>query len=239
MYPTLAMSEGMQRSSRPMTDRPPPMSDRYEALPSVGQLPGWIWRRLPRAAKLGVALLPVAVVALVLLLGPGIDESKDERARNQARSLEQARAERVAALRAEQRPRFGRGTPAGPTLAARAALLDAASGAVARDARARVAAGKLDGPIRGVTCEPYPRTVEQSGAHRDPERRFGTYACLAVTSQVAASEINDPSSIGHPYRLRIDFESGRYAFCKVSGRAGEGSIGRQPLVPVPPACSGA
>ena len=44
--------------------------------------------------------------------------------------------------------------------------------------------------------------------------------------------------IGHPYRMRVDFESGRIVFCKISGRAGEGSIGTQPVVTVPRACGG-
>jgi hypothetical protein len=231
MYPTCVMAEGMQGSSRTV-------SERYEPLPGVTGLPRWIWRRLPRAGRVALALLPVAVLALVLLLGPGIDESKDERARSEAESRQRARAERIAQLRAEQRPRFGREAPAGANLPARAGLLDAATLAVTEDARGRVAAGELDGPIRRVACEAYPRTVEQSGAHLDPGRRVGTYSCLAVTADARATEHNEASAIGHPYRARIDFETGRYAFCKVSGRAGEGSIGRQPLVPVPRACGG-
>ena len=50
--------------------------ERYDALPGIGALPAWIWRRLPRAGRIAVAMLPVVVVALIVLLGPGIDESK-------------------------------------------------------------------------------------------------------------------------------------------------------------------
>jgi hypothetical protein len=218
----------------------PSQSDpgRYEALPGLTGLPSWIWRRLPRPAKVGVALIPFLVVGLVLALGPGIEQGKERRASAQAERLAEARAERVERLGREQRPRFGAGEPAAASLAGRRRLLDRGAAAVFADARARVAAGALDGPIRRVECEPYPRTVDGRGAHEDPSRRFGRYACLAVTSDFAPGEANEGGMIGHPYRMRIDFGTGRYAFCKVSGRPGEGSIGTTPLVPVPRACGG-
>jgi hypothetical protein len=212
--------------------------DRYEPLPGVAGLPGWVWRKLPRAGRIALALLPVAVVALVIVLGPGIDEAKDERAQAERARLAQLEAERVERLRAEQRPRFGRGDSAGADLAARAALVAALPAAIQADARRRVAAGTLDGPIRAVECEPYPRTVEGRGAHLDPSRPSGRYACLAVTREVQATESNEAAVIGHPYRVEVDFDTGRYAYCKVSGRAGEGSIGRQAVVPVPAVCGG-
>jgi hypothetical protein len=211
---------------------------RYEALPGLTGLPSWIWRRLPRPVKVGVALLPFVAVGLVLALGPGIEEGKEKRASAQAERLAEARAERVERLRREQRPRFAAGEPAAASLAGRRRLLDRAAAAVFADARARVAAGGLDGPIRRVECERYPRTVDGRGAHEDTSQRFGRYACLAVTSEFAPGEANEGGMIGHPYRMRIDFGTGRYALCKVSGRAGEGSIGTTPLVPVPRACGG-
>jgi hypothetical protein len=213
-------------------------SDRYEPLPGVAGMPKWVWGKLPRAGRIGVALLPFAIVALILLLGPGIDESKDRRAEAQRQQQAQQTAERVAQLRAEQRPRFERGTPAGRDLAARASLVASLPIAIQADARQRVAAGALDGPIRSVECEPYPRSVDGQGAHLDPSQTTGRYSCLAVTRAVQATERNEAASIGHPYRVLVHFDTGRYAFCKVSGRPGEGSIGREILVPVPEACGG-
>jgi hypothetical protein len=215
-----------------------PASDRYEALPGLTGLPSWIWRRLPRAGKVGVALLPVVAVGLALALGPGIERGKEERATAEAQRLEQARATRIERLRREQRPRFGRGAPAIGSVAARERLLADAAAAVRRDARARVEAGALRGPIERVACEPYPRSVVRGGAHQDPSRRFGRYACLAVTSEIRASEVNEGGIIGHPYRLRVDFDRGLYAYCKVSGRPGEGSLATTPHVSVPPVCGG-
>jgi hypothetical protein len=212
--------------------------DRYEPLPGLTRLPAWIWRRLPRAAKVGVALLPLVAVGLVLALGPGIERDKEERASAEAQHLEQVRAERVERIRREQQPRFGRGEAAPASLPARRRLLSEAAVAVRGDARARVEAGTLSGPVRSVQCEPYPRTVERSGAHQDLSRSVGRYACLAVTAEIGATAEHEAGAIGHPYRLQIDFESGRFAFCKVSGRAGEGSIGQAPVVHVPAACGG-
>jgi len=213
-------------------------SDRYEPLPGIAGLPGWIWRRLPPPAKVALALLPFVAIALIVALGPGIDRSKDERARAEAARIEQALAARDERIRREQRPRFASGTAAGGSPAARNRLLGEASAAVRADARARVAAGTLRGPIRGVDCEPYPRTVSGGGAHADPTRRYGRYACLAATTEFGRSPIHEAGAVGHPYRLRIDFETGRFAFCKVVGRAGEGAISDRAPVPVPGACGG-
>jgi hypothetical protein len=213
-------------------------SDRYEPMPGVAGLPKWVWGKLPRSGRIALALLPFAIIALVLLLGPGIDESKDRRAEAERQQRAQQTAERVAQLRAEQRPRFERGTPAGRDLAARASLVASLPIAIQADARQRVAAGALDGPIRSVECEPFPRSVDGRGAHLDPSQATGRYSCLAVTSTAPATERNEASSIGHPYRVLVHFDTGRFAFCKVTGRPGEGSIGREIPAPVPEACGG-
>jgi hypothetical protein len=223
----------------PVQEPSRPEGDRYEPLPGIAGLPGWVWRRLPKAGKAAIALFPFVVIALVILLGPGIDRSKEDRERAQSERLARHRAERMARLRVEQRPRFGRGTPAGPDVARRTALLGEARAAVEIDARRRVAAGSLDGPVRRVECEPYPRTVEGKGAQLDPARETGRYSCLAITHDVPAGERAEALAIGHPYRMKIDFKSGRYALCKIAGRAGEGSLSAAAVVTVPRACGGA
>jgi hypothetical protein len=226
------MAGGTQDPSQGMA------SDRYEPLPGIAGIPKWVWGKLPRAARVAIALLPFAIIALILLLGPGIDEAKDRRAAAEREQRAQQAAERVAQLRAEQRPRFERGPPAGRDVAARSALVASVPVAVQADARRRVAAGALDGPIRSVECEPYPRSADGRGAHLDPSQPTGRYSCLAVTRAVPATEHNEASSIGHPYRVLVHFDTGRFAFCKVSGRPGEGSIGRHIPVTVPEACGG-
>jgi hypothetical protein len=117
---------------------------------------------------------------------------------------------------------------------------------VLADARRRAAAGELDGPIRDVTCEEYPRSVAGRGADQDLSKPAGNYSCIAVTARFSGSEGGDQAAyaqseagvIGHPYRIRIAFGSGRYAFCRVSGRPGEGSLQALQAVTVPRVCGG-
>jgi hypothetical protein len=71
-----------------------------------------------------------------------------------------------------------------------------------------------------------------------PSRRTGRYACIAVTSDIPATSGNRSGVVGHPYRARIDFTNGRYAFCKIRGRPGELAVRARPPVPVPRACGG-
>src|SRR5262245_26327434 len=162
-------------------------------------LPAWTWRRLPRAGKVAVALAPVVGVVLVLTLGPGIERSKREREQAEAARIERARAQYIAQAREEQRPRTG-DVFAGD----RGRALAAVSSAVRADAAARVAE-----PILRVDCAPYPTGA--TGAD-------GRYECLAVTADVPATARSPAGARGHAYRVRIDFENGRYAFCKLAPR---------------------
>jgi hypothetical protein len=215
--------------------------ERYEPLPGVVDLPGWIWRRMGRGVRIGLAAGLVALAALAVALVPGIRESQEERERAEQRELAESRAELVRRLRAEQRPRFGRAAvaPAGAgaeeRLAARAALMDGMSAAILDDARRRVRAGALEGPILRAECEPFPRSVDAVGADEDLTRRRGRYSCLAVTAEFERSEESIGGLIGHQYRTQADFASGRYAYCKVAGQSGPS---REQLATTPPVCGG-
>jgi hypothetical protein len=203
-------------------------SGRYDPLPDLSQLPAWVWHRLPSAGKVALAAAPLVIVAAVLALAPGIDGAKDERAHTEAQRAAQARAAHIREVRALQQPRFAAGAPAGVDPAARERLVQATAASVLTDARSRIAR-----PIRRVACQPFP-----VGTSADPSARYGSYACLAVTRDVPPGARNHAAAIGYPYRLRIDFNSGRYALCQVVGRAGEGMIGTQPLVTLSPSCGG-
>ena len=166
--------------------------------------------RVARMAAVA-AVLTVAAAAGVLI--PVIREAQQERAEADGRASAAAEEQRIRALQAEQRPRFGRATGTGRVEAA--ANLRAA---IRADALARVRAGALTGPIQGVECERFPRTVGEVAPERDPALSRGRYACVAVTAQFAGNDEVEGDSIGHPYRALLDFETGRYAFCKVTGR---------------------
>jgi hypothetical protein len=211
-------------------------------MPGIAELPRWLWRRAGRGARIGLVVAAVALVAAAAALIPGMLESKEERSEAERRERAQARAELIERLRQEQRPRFRRSastaaasaTPA-ERLAARTALMDDVTAAILADARARVRRGELDGPIRRLDCEPYPRSVDAVPAHRDLARGTGRYACVAVTSEFGQSGETARGVLGHTYRVMADFETGRYAFCKVSGQAGPS---REQLVTTPRACGG-
>jgi hypothetical protein len=213
-------------------------NDRYEPLPGLVELPSFVWRRLPRAARFAVAGLALAAVVGAVILIPVIQRSNEEHER--AEAAESARIQRqiLAETRREQRPRFDRGPAAGRDVEARHALVLSAIGSIRADASTRAAAGELNGPILSVQCEPYPPTGGRAPADEIPSRRTGRYSCLAVTSHIPATPGNPPGVVGHPYRARIDFGSGRYAFCKIRGRPGELAVKARRPVPVPRVCGG-
>jgi hypothetical protein len=211
----------------------------YEPLPDLSAMPGWIWRRLPRAGKVAVAAAPVVAVALVVAFGPGIERSKQEHVARQSQARAATLAARAERLRAEQRPRRGAAMPAGADVDARGRLLGEVEAAIGADARARVAGGALAGPILRVECDPFPRTLGGTAPHDDTGVRAGRYACLAVITDLDAGRSRPAGSNGHPYRARIDFRTGGYAFCKIAGSPGKTIVAAgDPLVPIPRACGG-
>ena len=202
---------------------------RYEPLPGLAALPGWAWRRAGHGARIGAAVALLVVIAAGVMLVPALrDAARDQEAALQRERAGQ-RAELARVLAAEQRPRRGRSRSVAPTLAARASLMEDIGAAIAADARARVRRGELDGRIRRAECEPFPRTVDGRGADRDLSRRRGRFSCLAITSEFSGGVI------GHQYRVLADFETGRYAFCKVAGQSGPS---RDQLATTPRACGG-
>jgi hypothetical protein len=218
------------------------VSDRYQPMPGVAELPAWLWRRMGRGGRAG------ALVAVILALGagaallPGILESKEERAEAERRARAERRAELVRRLEAEQRPRFRRSAAVAPRgaaeaaqLEARAALMEELPAEILSDARARVRRGQLDGRVDRVECEPFPRSLDAVGADEDLSRRTGRYSCVAVTADFGTGEPGATGIIGHQYRVQVDFRDGRYAFCKVSGQAGPS---REQLVTTPKPCGG-
>jgi hypothetical protein len=214
------------------------VDDRYEPLPGFFELPGYLWRKLPRAGKIAAAILGVGLIALAVALSPVIQSSKEHHARKEAAARAQLERQQIAAIRREQRPRFDRGTPAGSDLAARGALLGSAMASIQADASKRAAAGEFNGPILRVTCEKFPPSATSVPADKDPSKATGRYKCLAVTSDIPATAGNRNGVVGHPYRAKINFDNGRYAFCKTRGRPGELAIRAPTGLHLPKVCGG-
>jgi hypothetical protein len=224
------------------TEQDPRQRDRYEPMPGIADLPRWLWRRTGRTARLAALGVVIVLVGAAAALVPVILESKEDQAEADRRDRAERRAELIQRLETEQRPRHRRSAsvaPPGATateqLEARSTLVDELNAEILADARARVRRGDLDGPIRRVECEPFPRSVDGVGAHEQLGRRTGRYACVAVTAEFGTGEVGATGVIGHQYRTMVDFETGRYAFCKVSGQAGPS---REQLVTTPKVCGG-
>jgi hypothetical protein len=199
-------------------------SDRYEPAPAFIELPGWLWRRTSTALKLGAGAVPVLVIAGAVAAAVASRRDAQRADAAAARRAAAVHREEVANVRAEQRPRFGR------SHGDRAAMAAGLSDAILADARARVRAGDLKGPILRVACERFPKTVGHVPLERD--RR---YSCVAVTAEIARSKGGEAGAIGHPYRAFMHFGTGRYAFCKISARL---DPVKNPEVTTPKACGG-
>jgi hypothetical protein len=204
---------------------------RYEPLPGLAELPAWLWRRAGRAVRIAAALMLLGAVAFAVALVPSLRESAREQDEATARARAAQRAELVRRLQAEQAPRRGRSGAIAPAsadaadrLAARAGVMDDLAVAITADARARERRA-----IDRTDCEPYPRTVDGTGAHEILARRRGRYLCVAVAAEF------EGGVIGEQYRALVDFQSGRYAFCKVISKMGPT---REQLVTTPRACGG-
>ena len=161
----------------------------------------------------------------------------------QARAEREHDAQRVAELQAELRLREGRGPAArgltgAQAIEARQALAAQLADDVRADAVSRVQAGEFTQSVSRVECERFPRRANNTDPALDPRQPTGRYACLAITADAPPSETQNPSSIGYPYRALVHFGSGRYAFCKISGRPGEGGLTGELPVRVPTACGG-
>ena len=221
--------------------------DRYEPLPSLPELPGFLLRKLTaggrrRVAIGGVFLVVAAVVAAVFVVPQLRSRQHDEA----TRADRHATAE-LAALRAryarEARPIQGTGAAAAgrdgaEALTARRELVTGLQAAVLADARDRAGRGELHAHYRLASCAGYPKQVHERPPADDVARSTAVFECIAAASKVAQDATTSGSLIGQPYRARVDFTHGRYAFCKIVQQPGELSIQRERVLKVPPACGG-
>ena len=214
------------------------VNDRYEPLPGFFELPVWLWRKLPLWGKVAVAALGAGLVVLAIVLSPVIQRSKERHAAEEAALSARIQRQLIADIHREQRPRFARGTPAGADVPARERLVASAAASIQADADKRAAAGEFHGPTLRVECHPYPRSSSSVPADQVPSKATGLYSCLAVTSEIPATSGNRAGVVGNPYRTKVDFRTGRYAFCKIRGRPGELAVRSDPRIQVPRACGG-
>lgn len=212
--------------------------ERYEPLPGIASLPGWIWRRLGRAGQIALAGVLAAVAVAAMLAAPDIRTANEERASEDRRAQERARVARTRELRELVRPRRmavaadDPSRPAATRRRTRAGMVAALRRAVARDSRRR----DRDS-IEEVSCQPAAGEPARAPA-ANLAAASARLSCLAVTTSFSPGDASEGGRIGNPYRAVVDFERGRVTYCRSYGRPGEASLERRIPVTLPRACGG-
>jgi hypothetical protein len=166
----------------------------------------------------GAAVLFVVLGAAAAIGLPQLAEDREAARERERRAAAERRAEFLASLDREQRPRRGSGRPdpgsgASPArrTEARRALLIAAETDIGRDARRRTRRN-----VRGVDCEPFPRTLSRTDPAAELARRAAAYDCVAVTARFGATSLpGGRGIIGIPFRLVVRFDRGGFAWCRI------------------------
>jgi type II secretory pathway pseudopilin PulG len=189
-------------------------------------------RRLVVAAVAAVALLGAAAAVIV----PSVQDSKrraDARARIESQATF-ARERRRLALDQRLHSAVAPGSRARlralPSAELAARLRSDLEASITADARARVRARTLQGPILRTQCSAV------GGAAGPP---LGRYSCVAVNSEILRSTPTPAGALGYPFWAIVDFRHLSYRWCKLNPQAGEGSAtpGSVRLaVPLPRGC---
>jgi hypothetical protein len=204
----------MEQRKHPWT--PPGQGERYDPLPAFLALPARGFRKLsPRGRRVVVALV-VASVAAIAVAWPYVQRDRRAGERERAAIAAEHRAASLRALVADQRPRHavlappirrridkvgGLQAPAAATLVA--TELEAG---IAKDVRARIAAGKLDGPLLETSCDP----VTQRS------RLGANYNCFALTGRTESGD--RVLEQGYRFSARAQLPAGTLAWCKENPR---------------------
>jgi len=195
---------------------PPGQGERYDPLPAFLALPARGYRKLsPRGRRIVLALVLVGVTA-VALAWPYVQRDRRAGERERAAVAAERRAASLRALVEDQRPRHALLTPSirgridkiGGLQAPAAAALAATEleAGIAKDVRARIAAGELDGPLLETSCDPV--------THRS--RLGANYNCFALTSRTDAGE--RVLEQGYRFSARAQLPAGTLAWCKENPR---------------------
>ena len=155
-------------------------------------------------------------IAGIAVAWPYVQRDRRAGERDRAAIAAQHRAASLRALREDQRPRHDLLSPAVraqvhaggglQTAAAANAVATQLEASIATDVRARIAAGKLDGPLLETTCRPV--TV------RSPQG--ANYNCFALTARTDTGE--RVLEEGYRFSARAQLPGGTLAWCKENPR---------------------
>lgn len=166
----------------------------------------------------------LVIAGLLALLIPPLQHGKEEGAAKLAREHAAQVRQEAARLRTDQRVHRATFTTTAPVVE----LEDA----ITADARARVAAGTLKGPIQTTTCKP-----AGVGSMRYPQSTV--YNCFVATNANAPGEGKDVLGIGYPFIATIYHARHRLAWCKENPQPGEKTRGHGlARVAMSPVCAG-
>jgi hypothetical protein len=190
--------------------------ERHDPLPSFLLLPRRGWDKLGRRGRIALVAIVAVAVATVAASWPSVQREREAGERERAREAAASRAAQRRAIVEDQRPRRATLPPgtrariraAGGLTDASAALLvgELLESAITRDARLRVRAGSLAGPVLETTCDPV-RVRSKLGAN---------YNCFVRTDSRRA--VGRVYSSGYRFSARAQLPAGRLAWCKENPR---------------------
>jgi type II secretory pathway pseudopilin PulG len=178
------------------------------------------WRKFALWGAVALVVLGVAAAIAV----PRIDERKKEGAAERAREAAAADNAERARLRADQRVHR-------LTIPAGAAPVAALEAAISADARQRVAAKTITGPVLSTRCEPASASVAQF-----PQSRV--YKCFVKTATGLRGQGGDVLGTGYPFVATIYSAEHRLAWCKQNPHADEKGSKGDLRVQVSTVCAG-
>ena len=180
------------------------------------------WRKI----AVGTVVAAIVLGAAAAVVVPAIDQGKEAGARRERAEHEAFLRHERARLAKDQRPVTGSTSARGRT-----AIVAALAGAITQEARARVRAGTLHGPIRTTHCQP-----AYSG-RRDPRTGRAIYDCTAVSSNPRGSR-GEQLSVGYDFIATVDLHRGRFCWCKLNTLPSEHEIRDIPHVAPSRRCAG-
>jgi hypothetical protein len=201
--------------------------ERRRALPNLFLLPGQLWRLLPPLGKVAVGLAFAALAALAAVLVPPALENAGENRTNERRAAAANLEEIRRTLVADQRPR--RATLSLPANVTPAEIARRVALHVTADARSRVRAGTLKGPIERTSCRPVRRPQEAGSL---------VLTCLAEQFRESHAYRDRDVVSGYRFRARVIYATGAVAWCKENPRPLHPDQEEFVVVPVSRACTG-
>ena len=146
--------------------------DRYEPFPGLTKIPGWLWVRMGRGARIAAGVLAAAAVVGVILLIPVLSDVRRDNREDERRERAAARAADIKRVNAIQRPRAAttdRDDPSAPAQQRRRIRAAVDRGAAGADPDRLTRAPRPEPGPRGPVLRPARRPAPR--ARPGPQQR--------------------------------------------------------------------